>query len=72
MTLEQEAHLKYLQGVEEGRNEGRKEGVQQKALEIAEKMLKDNFSPEKIARWTGLPLSRILEQQKQLAETVSG
>ena len=72
MTWEQEVHLKYLQGVEEGRNEGRKEGVQQKALEIAEKMLKDNFSPEKIARWTGLPLSRILEQQKQLAETVSG
>ena len=64
MTWEQEVHLKYLQGVEEG--------AQQHALETAEKMLKDNFSPEIIARYTGLPLSRILEQQKQLAETVSG
>ena len=60
MTWEQEAHLKYL------------EGAQQQAIETAEKMLKDNFSPEIIARYTGLPLSRILEQQKQLAETVSG
>ena len=68
MTLEQEAHLKYLQGVEEGRNEGREEGV----LETAENLLKENISPEIIARCTGLPLNHILEQQKQLAETVSG
>ena len=72
MTWEQEVHLKYLQGVDDGRKEGRKEGAQQHALETAEKMLKDNISPEIIARYTGLPLSRILEQQKQLAETVSG
>ena len=72
MTWEQEVHLKYLQGVDDGRKEGRKEGAQQKALEIAENLLKENFSPEIIARYTGLPLNRILEQQKQLAETVSG
>ncbi|MBR4449640.1 MAG: Rpn family recombination-promoting nuclease/putative transposase [Treponema sp.] len=60
MTWEQEAHLKYL------------EGAQQQALEIAENMLKENISPEIIARCTGLPLSRILEQQRQPAETVSG
>ena len=60
MTWEQEAHLKYL------------EGAQQQALEIAENMLKENISLEIIARCTGLPLSRIREQQKQLAETVSG
>ena len=64
MTWEQEVHLKYLQGVEEG--------AQQHALETAEKMLKDNFSPEIIARYTSLPLNRILELQKQSAETVSG
>ena len=68
MTWEQEVHLKYLQGVDDGRKEGRKEGV----LETAENLLKENISPEIIARCTGLPLSRILEQQKQLAETVSG
>ncbi len=68
MTLEQEAHLKYLQGVDDGR----KEGAQQQALETAENLLKENISPEIIARCTGLPLNRILEQQKQLAETVSG
>lgn len=68
MTWEQEVHLKYLQGVDDGR----KEGAQQQALETAENMLKENFSPEIIARCTGLPLNRILEHQKQLAETVSG
>ncbi|MBQ6056993.1 MAG: hypothetical protein IJJ70_00320 [Treponema sp.] len=68
MTWEQEVHLKYLQGVDDGR----KEGAQQQALETAENLLKENISPEIIARCTGLPLSRILEQQKQLAETVSG
>ena len=67
MTWEQEVHLKYLQGVDDGR----KEGAQQQALETAENLLKENISPEIIARCTGLPLSRILEQQKQLAETVS-
>lgn len=64
MTVEQEVHLKYLQGVDDGRKEV--------ALEIAENLLKENFSPEIIARSTGLPLNRILELQKQLAETVSG
>ena len=59
MTWEQEAHLKYL------------EGAQQQALEIAENLLKENIPPEIIARCTGLPLNRILEQQKQLVETVS-
>ena len=68
MTWEQEVHLKYLQGVDDGR----KEGAQQHALETAEKMLKENISPEIIARCTGLPLNRILELQKQPAETVSG
>ena len=72
MTWEQEVHLKYLQGVDDGKKEGRIEGAQQQALETAEKMLKENNSPEIIARYTGLPLSRILELQKQLAETVSG
>ena len=30
MTWEQEVHLKYLQGVDDGRKEGRKEGAQKK------------------------------------------
>lgn len=68
MTWEQEVHLKYLQGVDDGR----KEGAQQQALETAENLLKENISPEIIARCTGLPLSRILELHKQPAETVSG
>ena len=52
---------------QDGIEEGRVEGAQQKAVETAENLLKEGDAPEKIARCTGLPLEQVLELQKELA-----
>lgn len=44
----------------------RKEGMQQKAEEIATKMLSDKLKPEKVSLYSGLPLEQVLELQKQI------
>ena len=43
------------------------DGVYDKAIEDAENLLKENISPEIIARCTGLPLEKVME----LAEKIS-
>ena len=53
------------EGIKEGRQKGIKEGRQKGkygfGLEIAEKMLKDNFPIEKISELTGLSKKEILK-----------
>ena len=49
------------------KEEGRVEGQQQKAIEIATKMLKKKKAPSEISEMTGLPLEKVLELQKEIA-----
>ncbi len=49
------------------REDGYLEGQADKAIEAAENLLKENISPEIIARCTGLPLEKVQE----LAEKIS-
>ena len=42
------------------------EGREEKAIEAAQNFLRENISPETIARCTGLPLEKVLELQKEL------
>ena len=44
----------------------KREGAEQKAIEAAQNLLRENISPETIARCTGLPLEKVLELQKEL------
>jgi len=48
------------EGRKEGRDEGRKEGRDEERKEIIQMMLKMGHAPEVIAKFTGLPLNRIL------------
>ncbi len=43
------------------REEGIKEGIKQSRLEVAQKLKKDGFEPEFIAKYTGLTLSEIAQ-----------
>ena len=44
----------------------KREGAEQKAIEAAQNLLRENISPETIARCTGLSLEKVLELQKEL------
>ena len=48
------------EGHDEGRKEGRDEGRDEERKEIIQMMLKMGHAPEVIAKFTGLPLNRIL------------
>ena len=48
------------------KEEGRVEGQQQKAIEIATKMLKKKKATSEISEMTGLPLEKVLELQKEI------
>ena len=42
-------------------------GTQQKAVEAAENLLKENISEEIIAKCTGLPLEKVLELKEKVS-----
>ena len=46
--------------------EGIEQGQQQKAVEDAIELLKENISPETIAKCVKLPLEQVLELQRQI------
>lgn len=48
------------------RREGYEEGAQQKAIEAAIELLKENIPPETIAKCEKLPLEKVLELQEQI------
>ena len=46
------------------------DGKNAKAIEVAESLLREGDSPEKIARCIGLPLEKVLELQKSISVKV--
>ncbi len=48
------------------REEAKGEGIQQKAIEDAIELLKEEVLPEKIAKCIKLPVEKVLELQKTL------
>lgn len=54
---------------EEGREEGREAGILEKAHDTAIELLKENVSPEIIAKCVKLPLETVLELQKSIEVT---
>ena len=46
--------------------DGKQEGIQQKAEEAAENLLKEGIPSETISRCIGLPLEKVLELQKKI------
>ena len=54
-----------------GREEGVQQGAQQQAIENAKTMLSDELPPEKVSRYSGLPLEQVLELKKQVTVQVT-
>ena len=49
-----------------GKEEGEKQGAEQKAIENAKEALKNNISIELIAKITGLPLEKVQQLQEEI------
>ena len=58
-TIQQDNKRIYRRGKKDGIVEGIKQGIMEKSIEIAKKLLKENFSKEKVASITGLSESEI-------------
>ena len=56
---------------QEMREEGRAEGIEEKALETAKNLLNMNLTSEQIASATGLPLEQVLALQKEVASNAA-
>ena len=67
MTWERQRADDFDAGKEAGIAIGIEQGVQQKAVEAATNMLKDDDSPEKVARCAGLPLEQVIALKEQLS-----
>ena len=52
------------------KRDGIAEGRAEKAIEAASELLKENISPEIIAKCVKLPLDQILQLKSQLVQTV--
>ena len=50
----------------EAYREGLEQGAEQKAIETAKKLLKDNLPIEQIAKYTDLPLEKVQELTKEI------
>ena len=55
-----------IEGEKQGIEQGILKGAEQKAIETAKKLLKDNFEPDVIQKYTGLPLEKIADLQKEI------
>ena len=66
MEWEREMAIKFREGKAEGKAEGIIEGAQQNSIETAKRMLSDNLSAEKTSLYSGLPLEKVLELQKEI------
>ena len=71
-TIDEEKALAFEEGKSEGRSEGVEigllQGAQTNAIENARNLLKEDDSVEKIARCCSLPLEQVIALQKELAE----
>jgi len=64
MTIAEELRKEGLeeglkQGIQQGIQQGKEEGLKQATLTIAKKLMADGESPEKIQKYTGLPVEDI-------------
>lgn len=67
----QEVYKDWLEeGREVGYEEGKEEGANNKAIESAKNLLKENISPEIIAKCIGIPIEQVLELQKTITVNV--
>ena len=67
----QEVYNDWLEeGREVGYEEGKEEGANNKAIESAKNLLKENISPEIIAKCIGIPIEQVLELQKTITVNV--
>ena len=67
----QEVYKDWLEeGREVGYEEGKEEGANNKAIESATNFLKENISPEIIAKCIGIPIEQVLELQKTITVNV--
>ncbi|MGN1231930.1 MAG: hypothetical protein ACI4UJ_00590, partial [Candidatus Cryptobacteroides sp.] len=57
--IEYEKSICYNEGLAEGREKGREEGLAEKALSDAKNLLAEGISPETIARCTGISLEDV-------------
>lgn len=64
-------YMTYLRQRNSDLEEGREEGFQQKAVEVATKMLIKNYSLQEIVDMTELPLEQVLELQKKIKVPVN-
>ena len=55
-----------IEGEKQGIEQGILKGAEQKAIETAKNLLKDNFEPDVIQKYTGLPLEKIADLQKEI------
>ena len=58
-TIQQDNKRIYRRGKKDGIVEGIKQGIMENSIAIAKKLLKENFSKEKVASITGLSESEI-------------
>ena len=58
-TIQQDNKRIYRRGKKDGIVEGIKQGIMENSISIAKKLLKENFSKEKVASITGLSESEI-------------
>ena len=67
MTLEEKLEIEREEGIEKGRKEGLVEGEQNKAIEVAKKMItRGKNSIEEIAEDTSLTIEEVKELAKVL------
>ena len=67
----QEVYNDWLEeGREVGYEEGKEEGANNKAIESAKNLLKENISPEIIAKCICIPIEQVLELQKTITVNV--
>ena len=65
MTLLERDREKIQEGIEKGREKGREEGSTEKALRVAEKMLRRGDRLEDIVDITELPMEKVIELKKK-------
>ncbi len=66
MDFEREIAYSFRSGKAEGLAEGFAEGEEKKAVEASIELLKENVSPEVIAKCVKLPLEKVLELKEQI------
>ena len=63
-TIDEEKDIAFEEGVRQGLEQGMERGLYEARIENAKAMLADGMEPNLVAKYTGLPLEKILELSK--------